>query len=53
MQDKYMQKMTNVYQKNLPNIPALNEILQINHKEDQPKEGYLENLKPARTLIFD
>lgn len=48
-----MQRMTGVYQKNLPNIPAINDILQINHKEEQPKEGYIDNLKPARTLNFD
>jgi len=35
-----------IYQKTLPNISAINEILNINPDEDQPKEGYLNNLKP-------
>ena len=39
-----MKQLAVVYKKNLPNIAEVNEILHVDEKEDQPKEGYLTNL---------
>ena len=43
-----MKQLAVVYKKNLPNIAEVNEILNVGNKEDQPKEGYLTNLRKEK-----